>query len=101
MENRIDNITPKNAHNVCPKMDGCNAATCPLQRAGKHLADEGICFYAREFVKGGSATRFKRNLLSGLYRDIGESLEWLKGESADIRKRLDKAAQTPSRFNNA
>lgn len=83
---------------TCPKSDSCNAAVCPQQKEGKHLPDEGICFYAKEYLKRGSEERFSKNLLSGLYQDIAENIEWLKGESSDLRKRLDKAATTASRL---
>jgi len=86
--------------NKCPKGDGCSAPVCPLDKAGIHLRDEPICFYAMELVKPGADQRFAGNDLIWLQNAIDQNLEWLL-ESRDIRKRLAKSAFTRPRMANS
>lgn len=78
----------------CPKWESCSAAVCPLNRTGKHLKDERICFYAKEFVKEGSKERFAAKSLEWLYDVMAENFGWLVKQSADIKKRLTRSALT-------
>lgn len=93
--NLLNNQTTQQK-NICPKFDKCNAAVCPLDRLGKHLKDEPICFYAREIVKVGSAKRFQKHGFEWMYEAIGDNLDWYLKQSSDIRKRIELAVLTPS-----
>ena len=89
----------------CPRWDGCSASVCPLDRAGKHRKRERICFYVMEYVKPGSAERFRMNGFEQIHNQIKHSMDWLiydttisKKPSADLTKRLRKAALTKPRM---
>lgn len=81
----------------CPKWKRCSALVCPLNRSGKHLEGNPICFYATELVKAEAYLRFVERDLLWLHEALKPNFNWLYDQSADLRKRLVRSAMTPSR----
>ena len=76
----------------CPRHFTCNAALCPLDMSGIHRKGEAVCFYLLESGKFGAAERF---LHDPVYQNCLSALPDIR--SADIQKRVAKAANTPTR----
>lgn len=87
-----------NTPTECPKWESCSAAICPMNRSGKHLKGETVCFYAMEREKPEAYLRFTENDLGWLYEALIRNQNWLSNQSGDIRKRLLKSAVTRPRL---
>jgi hypothetical protein len=85
----------------CNKFQSCNAPICPLDSARldrAHLKGEAICFYLSEAQKSGARDRFRGCIEGEIYRAICEVEEHLKFAYAPLRKGLERASRTPSRW---
>ena len=84
----------------CPHWEGCNAPLCPLDPAGKHLADEPVCRLAREIVKTGGYDHVAGYVGDAVAASVLRGIPRLRS-TPDIARRLDRAALAPMNVGNA
>lgn len=88
----------------CPRYDKCSAPLCPLDlewRRRNHLQGERVCYFLREAVKDGAATRFKATANEEIFAAATRMLSEPENLGAYVRQRLRDAAQTNSRVDSA
>ena len=85
----------------CPKFDACSVPICPLDdnwRNSWHLSGEPVCLYLRQAAKQACIPQHMTEKVSKAYLEI---LSSLSPNFNDIKRRLSRAALSPSKIDTA
>lgn len=91
--------------NPCPRFDRCDAPVCPLDdwKASRHVKGEPVCFYLREATKQGASAPLTGDIPKELAEEVSiahrEIVSSPCSPFGDIRRRLLRAAKSPSKRN--
>lgn len=89
-------MTPEPQH--CPKYHTCCAAVCPLDATkAVHLPGEKVCYYLNASGKAGADERFEND---PVFAACIAKLPIVCARHPDIRRRVERAAETGFRKNN-
>ena len=91
------NIHPEH----CPKFIKCSAPICPLDQnwpQRSHLRGERVCIFLTEAVKPGGRAKIRGSLPVQLFELVANALPEIVDRYGHIRRRLKKAAKTPSKL---
>lgn len=88
----------------CPKHSACRCPICPLYDQWSrlvYLRGEGVCPYAREWVKPDSGFRTGRDLRGSIEAELRDEMArtvpQIRQRFPRISKELERAARRPSR----
>lgn len=91
--------------NPCPQFDHCNAPLCPLDgwKTHHHIKGEPVCFYLRETAKHGDTLPPTGDMPAELAANVSEAYREIVSSPCchlgDVRRRLRRAALSPSKRN--